>query len=161
MDIDGGSVGCGAEVEPTAREEPDGRSLWLRNGLGRGAALCGRSPHRSRGWAPGRFRFVAGPDPKRIRSGDDPGFEPIDAQGPVPEYGARPMRSECPGTETGAMDSHVALEQRLELARARRDAQPAYSPDWDAAMGDIDELTARLARLAILARAEQRVPASA
>ena len=50
------------------------------------------------------------------------------------------------------MDSHVALEQRLELARARRDAQPAYSPDWDAAMGDIDELTARPARLAILAR---------
>jgi hypothetical protein len=29
MDIDGNSVGVGAEVEPTAREEPDGRSLWV------------------------------------------------------------------------------------------------------------------------------------
>lgn len=59
------------------------------------------------------------------------------------------------------MDTRAALEERLELARARRDAQPAYSPDWDAAMGDIDELTERLARLAILARAEQPALASA
>lgn len=67
------------------------------------------------------------------------------------------------------MDTQMALEQRLEerikqrleLAHARRDSQPLYSPDWDAAMGDIDELTATLARLAILARAEQRAPVSA
>ena len=51
----------------------------------------------------------------------------------------------------------MALERRLELARARRDSQPSYSPDWDAAMSDIDEVTARLARLAILARAQHRI----
>jgi hypothetical protein len=87
------------------------------------------------------------------------------AHGPVPQYGGRPMRATWPARETEAMDTRVALEQRLEerleLARARRDSQPSFSPDWDAAMGDIDELTATLARLAILARAEQRVPASA
>jgi hypothetical protein len=58
------------------------------------------------------------------------------------------------------MDTRVALERRLERERARRDSQPSFSPDWEAAMGDIDELVASLARLAILGRAEQRVPAS-
>jgi len=82
-------------------------------------------------------------------------------QGPGPEYGARQMRATSPARETEAMDTRIALERRLELARARRDSQPSYSPDWDAAMGDIDELTASLARLAILARAEQRLPVSA
>ena len=52
----------------------------------------------------------------------------------------------------------MALQRRLELARARRDSQPPFSPDWDAAMSDIDEVTASLARLAILARAQLRVP---
>jgi len=60
-----------------------------------------------------------------------------------------------------AMNTRIALERRLVLARARRDSQPSFSPDWDAAMSDIDEVTARLARLAILARAEHRVPLSA
>jgi hypothetical protein len=59
------------------------------------------------------------------------------------------------------MDTRVTLERRLELARARRDSQPSFSPEWDAAMSDIDDLTARLARLAILARAEHRVPITA
>jgi hypothetical protein len=47
------------------------------------------------------------------------------------------------------------------LARARRDLQPPFSPDWEAAISDIDDLTARLARLAILARSEHRVPLTA
>jgi hypothetical protein len=55
------------------------------------------------------------------------------------------------------MDTRMALERRLVLARARRDSQPSFSPDWDAAMSDIDEVTARLARLSILARAQHRV----
>jgi len=59
------------------------------------------------------------------------------------------------------MDTRIALQRRLELARARRDSQPPFSPDWDAAMSDIDEVTASLARLAILARVEHRVPVTA
>jgi hypothetical protein len=59
------------------------------------------------------------------------------------------------------MDSSEILRGRLERATARRDAGAPYSPDWDAAMADIDELTTRLARLAILARSLPRVPAAA
>jgi hypothetical protein len=59
------------------------------------------------------------------------------------------------------MNTRIALERRLVLARARRDSQPPYSPDWVAAMSDIDDLTACLARLAILARALHRVPVTA
>jgi hypothetical protein len=59
------------------------------------------------------------------------------------------------------MDTRMALERRLVLARARRDSQPSFSPDWDAAMSDIDEVTARLARLAILARSLHRLPVTA
>jgi hypothetical protein len=81
-------------------------------------------------------------------------------QGPVAEHGVKRMRGQSPTSETKAMDTRMALERRLELARARRDSQPSFSPDWEAAMGDIDELTASLARLAIRGRAEQRVPAS-
>jgi hypothetical protein len=59
------------------------------------------------------------------------------------------------------MNTRIALERRLVLARARRDLQPPFSPDWEAAISDIDDLTARLARLAILARSEHRVPLTA
>lgn len=73
----------------------------------------------------------------------------------------------CGGSRTGRLDdmlTNFELELRLERARARRDAQPAFSPDWDAAMESVDDLTrqlwhveaARLARLAILARSERR-----
>jgi hypothetical protein len=58
------------------------------------------------------------------------------------------------------MDTHVDLERQLEQACARRDREPAFSPDWDAAMAHVEDLTrqlwnreaARRARLAILAR---------
>ena len=58
------------------------------------------------------------------------------------------------------MDTHVDLERQLEQARARRDREPAFSPDWDAAMAQVEDLSrqlwhveaARQARLAILAR---------
>lgn len=43
-------------------------------------------------------------------------------------------------------DDRDALRRRLELARARRDREPAYSPDWDAAVADIEEIMAKLAR---------------
>jgi hypothetical protein len=39
------------------------------------------------------------------------------------------------------------LQRRLERANDRRDREPPFSPDWDAAMDEIDELTERLARL--------------
>jgi hypothetical protein len=35
----------------------------------------------------------------------------------------------------------------LVRACARRDREPAFSPDWDAAMDEIEDLTERLARL--------------
>lgn len=46
------------------------------------------------------------------------------------------------------MEDRETLERRLVLARARCDSQPPYSPDWDAAMGAVDDLVERLARLA-------------
>jgi len=59
------------------------------------------------------------------------------------------------------MDNTAIICRRLERSKARRDAGAPYSPDWDAAMAEIDDLAARLARLAILARALPRVPAAA
>jgi hypothetical protein len=50
------------------------------------------------------------------------------------------------------MDTRETLERRLALAHARRDSQPSFSPDWDAAMSDVDEVTARLVRLDELGR---------
>jgi hypothetical protein len=52
------------------------------------------------------------------------------------------------------------LRPRLERALARRDASAPSSPEWDAAMDEIDELSAQ-ARRAILARNDGRVPVSA
>jgi len=46
------------------------------------------------------------------------------------------------------MDDRETLERRLDLARARCDSQPPFSPDWDAAMSAVDDLVERLARLA-------------
>jgi hypothetical protein len=45
------------------------------------------------------------------------------------------------------MDTRETLERRLALAHARCRSQPSFSPDWDAAMSDVDEVTARLVRL--------------
>jgi len=59
------------------------------------------------------------------------------------------------------MDNTEILRRRLEHAKARRDAGAPYSPDWDAAMADIEDLAARLARLSILARALPTVPVAA
>lgn len=46
------------------------------------------------------------------------------------------------------MDDRKTLERRLDLARTRCDSQPPYSPDWDAAMGAVDDLVERLQKLA-------------
>ena len=59
------------------------------------------------------------------------------------------------------MDNALIIRRSLEQAKVRRDAGAPYSPDWDAAMAEIEELAARLARVAILARALPRVPAAA
>ena len=61
----------------------------------------------------------------------------------------------CPSPLSGkteGMDTRETLERRLALAHARRDSQPSFSPDWDAAMSDVDEVTARLVRLDELGR---------
>ena len=61
----------------------------------------------------------------------------------------------CPGPfpeKTEGMDTRETLERRLALAHARCDSQPSFSPDWDAAMSDVDEVTARLVRLDELGR---------
>jgi hypothetical protein len=44
------------------------------------------------------------------------------------------------------MDDPDILRDRLEAACARRDREPQFSPDWDAAMDEIEDLTTRLAR---------------
>lgn len=54
--------------------------------------------------------------------------------------------------QTEGMDTREKLERRLALAHARCDSQPSFSPDWDAAMSDVDEVTARLVRLVELGR---------
>lgn len=43
-------------------------------------------------------------------------------------------------------DDPVVIRARLAIACERRDREPPFSPDWDAAMSEIDELSARLAR---------------
>ena len=73
----------------------------------------------------------------------------------------RVMRSAPGCCNTRRMDNTEILRRRLEQAKVRRDAGAPYSPDWDAAVAQIDDLAARLARLAILARALPRVPAAA
>ena len=77
-----------------------------------------------------------------------------------PLYGVRVM---CAGRGAATLDGmdNTEVRRRLEQATVRRDASAPYSPDWDAAMAAIDDLAARLARLAILARALPRVPAGA
>ena len=58
------------------------------------------------------------------------------------------------------MRSPEIIRRRLDQAKGRRDAAAPHSPDWDAAMTQIDDLASRLATLAILARALPRVPAA-
>lgn len=38
------------------------------------------------------------------------------------------------------------LRLRLQRAKARRDAEPAFSPDWDAAMAEVDCVISRIWR---------------
>jgi hypothetical protein len=77
------------------------------------------------------------------------------------KYGARAMRSAAGPCNARDMDTTEIICRRLEQAKVRRDAGAPFSPDWDAAMAEIDDMTARLAGLAILARALPRVPAAA
>ena len=59
------------------------------------------------------------------------------------------------------MSSLEILGGRIERAKTRRDEALPYSPDWAAAMEEIDELRARraqLAQMAILGRAMNRIP---
>jgi hypothetical protein len=42
------------------------------------------------------------------------------------------------------MEELMKLRLRLQRARDRRDAQPRFSPDWDAAMAEIEEVTQRV-----------------
>jgi hypothetical protein len=58
------------------------------------------------------------------------------------------------------MNDRDLLRPRLERALARRDAAAPYSPEWAAAMDEMDELSA-LAHRAILARRDGRVPVTA
>jgi hypothetical protein len=56
------------------------------------------------------------------------------------------------------MDDLLKLRLRLQRARDRRDSQPAFSPDWDAAMAEIEDVTL-LVRQHILDA--PRIPAAA
>jgi hypothetical protein len=55
-------------------------------------------------------------------------------------YGVQPMRR-VPGSATlDDMNALESLRRRLKVAEARRDGAASFSPDWDAAMAEIDEL---------------------
>jgi hypothetical protein len=71
------------------------------------------------------------------------------------------MRAALDRSTLDRMNPIEALRRRLKLAEARRDSAASFSPDWDAAMAEIDDVAARLARLAILARALPRTPVAA
>jgi hypothetical protein len=59
------------------------------------------------------------------------------------------------------MDTQELLRRRLERALDRRDSAMPHGPEWAAAMAEVDDLGAQLARLSILARARPSVPAAA
>jgi hypothetical protein len=59
------------------------------------------------------------------------------------------------------METQELLRHRLERALDRRDSAAPHGPEWAAAMAEVDDLGARLARLSILARAIPRVAVSA
>ena len=56
-------------------------------------------------------------------------------------YGNRVMTPRCDPVHTHCMDDLSKLRTRLRRARDRRDAQPPYSPDWDAAMAEIEDVS--------------------
>jgi hypothetical protein len=72
----------------------------------------------------------------------------------------RGMRFGAVAAQTEPMSDPELLRPRLERALARRDAAAPFSPEWDAAMDEIDALSVQ-ARRAILARHDGRVPVSA
>jgi hypothetical protein len=39
------------------------------------------------------------------------------------------------------MEDLLKLQSRLRRARERRDSQPPFSPDWDAAMAEIEDVS--------------------
>jgi hypothetical protein len=68
--------------------------------------------------------------------------------------------SRAASEQAGDMNDRELLRPRLERALARCDAAAPYSPEWAAAMDEMDELRA-LAHRAILARRDGRVPVTA
>ncbi len=60
------------------------------------------------------------------------------------QYGKRVMTLPRTARTLDRMDELLILRLRLQRACDRRDAQPAYSPDWDAAMAEIEEVTQRV-----------------
>jgi hypothetical protein len=44
-------------------------------------------------------------------------------------------------------DELATLEARLERARRRAEDEPPFSPDWDAAMGEVEDLEQHIADL--------------
>ena len=75
-------------------------------------------------------------------------------------YGMGAMRLGWGRSTVGRMNEVHVLRDRLRRATVRRENSVAFSPEWQAAMGEIDDLTAGLARLAIRARTEAAVPAA-
>ena len=70
------------------------------------------------------------------------------------------MRAASDRVRLPAMDECARLRCLLERACARRDSQPPFSPDWDAAMAHLEELSRRLGRL-LLEGARQGEPITA
>ena len=112
-----------------------------------------------------RRRFVTESDPNWVRSGiGSDRWVSAAAAIVIAGSGVELRRAgDAPAgshEHTRPMDTRVDLERDLEQACARRDREPAFSPDWDAAMAHVEDLgrqlwhleAARQARLAILAR---------
>ena len=62
--------------------------------------------------------------------------------------------------QTSFMNHPETLGHRLELAIARRDGASPSSPEWDAAMSNLDELRV-IARKIMLARNARKEPLQA
>jgi hypothetical protein len=129
-----------------------------------------------RGWVVERRRFVTESDPNWVRSGVGSDRRVGAAAAIVFAGSGVDLRraGDAPVVnceQTCDMDRHMDLDRQLEQACARRDREPSFSPDWDAAMAHVEDLTrqlwlleaARQATLAILARvpaARATVPAA-
>src|SRR5438552_13417681 len=97
----------------------------------------------------------AGPRPRRHEAptGRRPSIRLVhegrlpNVSGPSVNYAVRVICSRVNFHQTQRMDDSQNLRRRLEAACVRLDREPPSSPEWDAAMEEIEDLTVRLGRV--------------